>query len=266
MAQNPMAVLAAMLGGGFSGYADTKVRQKNDANEDRLFGLQYDKFKDDSALNRDRLGLDAELGRGGLKVSQDRFGLDAELGRGGLKVNQDRLGLDNRLGSHNITYDWARLKQDADQRAADRASDQTRARITAGATTRSREEADRLDRENLGSAYLQQWQKDQSKMGLLQQVSDMAKSMGTTVQEAAYFMAKRDQSPGGPNYILRDDPDGAGSGARPFVASPQGGAVAPAQQDRPTTTAEWDARASELMDAGKSDPDILKELGARPVR
>lgn len=254
--QNPLAVLAAMLGGGFSGYADTKVRQQNTANQDRLFGLEYDKFKTGTKLDRDRLGLD-----------RDRFGLDQELGRGGLNLQRDRFGLDKRLGDHNITYDWARLGQDATQRQADRQSDERRARITAGAATRSREDADRLDRENLGSAYLQQWQKDQSKMGLLQQVSDMARSMGTTVQEAAYFMAKRDQSPGGPNYILRDDPDGTGSGgARSFGSSPQAGGVAPAPQVRPKTAAEWDDAAGALIDAGKTDADILRELGARPVR
>ena len=56
-----------------------------------------------------RVGLEEELGRGGLGVEQGRLGLEEELGRGGLGVEQGRLGLEGELGRGQLGVQQGQL-------------------------------------------------------------------------------------------------------------------------------------------------------------
>jgi hypothetical protein len=82
-------------------------------------GLQRELSNIDSALKRYQLGisdrvlsLQGELGFG-------RLGLDAELGRGGLSLGQGRLGLDTELGRGNLSLDQLRAAMQNNQFYAD---------------------------------------------------------------------------------------------------------------------------------------------------
>lgn len=271
MAQNPMAVLAAMLGGGFQGYGQAQQRREDNANRDRLFALEYDKFKQGNQLDRDRFGLDAELGRGQLGVQQGQL-------------------------SHDKSIDFARLFADQQEGAANRATSTENTRISAGGAARQNENFDRKGREEQGAVYLSRWQMDMGQGGesaqeaykRLTEVRRLKSTFpGISDGEAAYRAAQVASAPGNENYVQRARPAlagqsfgsvaPAGNGVAPTPqatqapartpapgAVPQAAGQAPAP--RPTSRAEWDQKADSLLMQGKEPEEIVALLGPRPLQ
>lgn len=264
MGQNPLAVLAAMLGGGFTGYGQDQEKRTDNARQNRLVGLEFDKLK--QSQNEFRANN---------QLANDRFGLDSELGRGGLGVQRDNLNLNRDELNHRTSLDWANYAQRGQEGDKDRANQRT----IYGMGSRNAM-LNPQEREAQGAAYIQKWLREGGVPGnpgaglayqAMTDVNNLAKRLNISQNEAAYRVAQREQAPGGANWVQRDDPAG-GAGARPYVAggappAQQGaGGPPPAPQTKPRTAAEWDAELDRLIDAGENEANILAKLGPRPLQ
>lgn len=264
MPGNPLQTLMAMLGGGFEGYGRDQQQRVENARQNRLVGLEFDRLKQGQDEFRQTHSL-----------NRDRFGLDQELGRGNLDLGRARQGLDEREFGHREQFDWSNFWQKAQEAERDRQNNLdvagVRAQSSAAAinTARKDEEAERL-----GAAYLSQLQaqNDPKNMQIWTSIARyQQQNPEHTMARAAYEVSKAIQHP------LQDDrqprPRSYGSGGRSFGmnsgfpgAGSLGGNPNPlsTQQGVPSGRAAWDSAAQALVDQDVPLEEIIKRLGPRP--
>ena len=219
-----LSTLAAMLGGGFQGYAKDQDTRFQNARQLEAEALERARFNEQvSQFNRNFKQNQTEQNR--------RFTLDDALGRGNLAVNQGGLDVSRRRMMHDSAFDWARLDQEAAENAKNRANELEKANLYVEAGRGGMPGP--KDREAIGDTYIRMWARTPeldstattAAGGLptggtgnrnLQDAAAMSALLNISLQEAAYRVAQREKGPGGSLYYDRpDDQSGAGGGALP---------------------------------------------------